>query len=418
MANNLTQQVRGFAQISAAATLGDFSEFITVEASGEMDSLKTKINAMVLSLRESIQRNTAAREAAELANRSKSEFLANMSHEIRYVFFIPGVSFNLAHVCPDRTPMNGIIGMTDLTLETDLTRNQKENLLLVMSLARSLLVIIDDILDISKSKYLNFFPRDELRLTPWSKLVEAGRMSIEQVTFSLRQTVFGMLKSLVVRANQNHLRLVYEVDPDIPDQLVGDALRLRQVITNLVGNAIKFTPATPSKPGTVTVTCRLSQMEDGGVEIEFCVADTGIGIADDKLELIFDTFAQADGWVYSKPRSSLLLTFLGYLLQVDDKGTSSPRLHLFGLLTRFYYPLGVRWHRIRSINLKTISYADEWKDVGQQRSQHRKQLLLLHSDKDWRSQPRSYHVQNPAIPKPNCPRRRYSGRYNWTAGSH
>lgn len=172
MASNLTAQVRAFATISTAATDGDFTQFITVEASGEMDSLKTKINQMVYNLRESIQRNTAAREAAELANRSKSEFLANMSHEIRYVLFrfaICLVSFYigifgwlirnvansnsflcLLHWCS--TPMNGIIGMTSLTLETELTRQQRENLVIVSNLAHSLLTIIDDILDISKSK--------------------------------------------------------------------------------------------------------------------------------------------------------------------------------------------------------------------------------------------------------------------------
>jgi osomolarity two-component system sensor histidine kinase NIK1 len=132
---------------------------------------------------------------------------------------------------------------------------------------------------------------------------------MEQVSFSLRQTVFGILKTLVVRASQNNLDLTYDVDPDMPDQLIGDSLRLRQVITNLVGNAIKFTPSKVSKKGHVALSCRLLALDDCSVTLEFCVLDTGIGIAKDKLNLIFDTFAQADGST-TRVRAALVIYVL------------------------------------------------------------------------------------------------------------
>lgn len=262
LSNRFTRPIKALSKIAEQVSQGNYNERVSLTSKNELGRLAYAFNVMIENtqsfyqkLEDEVSARTieleSSKEKAEAANKAKSEFLANMSHEIR-------------------TPMNGVLGMLNLLSQDDMKAQHREYVGYAKASANSLLILINDILDFSK--------------------IEAGKLKLEHIDFNLRQLVDDVSKSMALRSSEKNIELVLDTTQITDSNVKGDPGRLRQILTNLVGNAIKFTDH-----GEIVIKAELNETPNNDLMFRCAISDTGIGISSDKLEHLFDSFTQADG---------------------------------------------------------------------------------------------------------------------------
>jgi signal transduction histidine kinase/CheY-like chemotaxis protein/HPt (histidine-containing phosphotransfer) domain-containing protein len=313
----ILRPMKRVSEIAQAVSNGNYDIRLNYKRRDEIGTVMDTIDNMLDKIQQNYKTIKDEKEIAETAERIKSEFLANMSHEIR-------------------TPMNGIIGFTELLHNTELSKEQGEYLDMIKSSADNLLRLINDILDFSK--------------------IEAGKLDLEPIDFNLRDSLSETLKTIAVKAHEKDLELAYEVQPDVPDTLEGDPSRLRQIIINLVGNAIKFTDS-----GEIAVNVSLESFNEKEVSLHFTVTDTGMGIPEEKKKIIFKAFAQADGTTTRRfggtglglSISSQLVKMMNGRIWVESEPGKGSAFH-FTADFRLHENTGAIQTRMKPLNLQDV----------------------------------------------------------------